>query len=153
MFSMKQVYLCSKHILRCLCETSPAWISWPDSTCQTMVAILCQHLLILLFLLPSLLSRIGTVFTIIASFCNPEALYHNILQCYIISFKVVAQSCPTLCDPMTVAHQVPLSMGFPRQEYWSELPYLSPILIVFLIISLKFSIYFHCQWIFYLIEF
>ena len=126
MFSMKQVYLCSKHILRCLYETSPAWISWPDSTCQTMVAILCQHLLILLFLLPSLLSRIGTVFTIIASFCNPEALYHNILQCYIISFKVVAQSCPTLCDPMTVAHQVPLSMGFSRQEYWSGLSFPSP---------------------------
>ena len=24
-----------------------------------------------------------------------------------------------LCDPWTVAHQAPLSMGFPRQEYWS----------------------------------
>jgi len=23
---------------------------------------------------------------------------------------------------MTVAHQVPLSMGFPRQEYWNQLP-------------------------------
>ena len=33
----------------------------------------------------------------------------------------VAQSCPTLCDPMTVAYQVPLSMGFSRQEYWSGL--------------------------------
>ena len=26
----------------------------------------------------------------------------------------------------TVAFQVPLSMGLPRQEYWSGLPYLSP---------------------------
>ena len=26
----------------------------------------------------------------------------------------------------TVAHQPPLSMGFPRQEYWSELPFPSP---------------------------
>ena len=26
----------------------------------------------------------------------------------------------------TVAHQVPLSMGFSRQEYWSGLPFLSP---------------------------
>ena len=26
-----------------------------------------------------------------------------------------------LCDPWTVAHKVPLSMGFPRQEYWSGL--------------------------------
>ena len=28
--------------------------------------------------------------------------------------------------PWTVAHQAPLSMGFPRQEYWSELPFPSP---------------------------
>ena len=26
----------------------------------------------------------------------------------------------------TVAHQAPLSMGFPRQEYWSGLPLPSP---------------------------
>ena len=26
----------------------------------------------------------------------------------------------------TVAHQAPLSMGFPRQEYWSELSFPSP---------------------------
>ena len=26
----------------------------------------------------------------------------------------------------TVAHQVPLSMGFPRQEYWNELPFPPP---------------------------
>ena len=35
----------------------------------------------------------------------------------------VAQSCPTLCDHMTVAYQAPLSMGFPRQESWSGLPF------------------------------
>ena len=34
----------------------------------------------------------------------------------------VAQLCPTLCDPWTVVHQAPLSMGFSRQEYWSGLP-------------------------------
>ena len=28
--------------------------------------------------------------------------------------------------PWTVAHQDPLSMGFPRREYWSELPFRSP---------------------------
>ena len=26
-------------------------------------------------------------------------------------------------SPWTVAHQAPLSMGFPRQEYWSGLPF------------------------------
>ena len=25
--------------------------------------------------------------------------------------------------PWTIAHQAPLSMRFPRQEYWSELPF------------------------------
>ena len=39
----------------------------------------------------------------------------------------VVQLCLTLCDPMKcVAHQVPLSMEFFRQEYWSGLPFLSP---------------------------
>ena len=28
-----------------------------------------------------------------------------------------------LVTPQTVAHQPPLFMGFPRQEYWSELPF------------------------------
>ena len=28
--------------------------------------------------------------------------------------------------PCTVAYQAPLSMGFPRQEYWSDLPFPSP---------------------------
>ena len=28
--------------------------------------------------------------------------------------------------PWTVAYQAPLSMGFPSQEYWSELSFLSP---------------------------
>ena len=28
--------------------------------------------------------------------------------------------------PWTVARQVPLSVGFPRQEYWSELPFPTP---------------------------
>ena len=39
---------------------------------------------------------------------------------------LVAQSCPTLCDPVNWACQTPLSMGFSRQEYWSELPFPTP---------------------------
>ena len=41
-------------------------------------------------------------------------------------FGLVAKSCPTLATPWTVAHQIPLSMGFSRQEYWSGLPFPSP---------------------------
>ena len=36
------------------------------------------------------------------------------------------QLCTTLCNPMDVTRQAPLSVGFSRQEYWSRLPFLSP---------------------------
>ena len=39
---------------------------------------------------------------------------------------LVAKSCLTLVILWAVACQVPLSMGFPRQEYWSGLPFTSP---------------------------
>ena len=29
-------------------------------------------------------------------------------------------------SPWSIAHQAPLSMGFPRQEYWSGFPFPSP---------------------------
>ena len=38
----------------------------------------------------------------------------------------VPQSCPTLCDPWTVAREAPLSRGLSRQEHWSGLPFSSP---------------------------
>ena len=36
---------------------------------------------------------------------------------------VCAQSCPTLGPPSSVARQASLPRGFPRQEYWSGLPF------------------------------
>ena len=39
---------------------------------------------------------------------------------------LVAQSCMTLCNPMDLAHQAPLSIGFSRQEHWSGWPFLPP---------------------------
>ena len=42
------------------------------------------------------------------------------------SIHASAQSCLTLCDPMDLAGQAPLSMGFHRQEYWSGLPFPPP---------------------------
>ena len=41
-------------------------------------------------------------------------------------FAKSLQSCLTLCNPWTVAHPAPLSMGFSRQDYWSGLPCPSP---------------------------
>ena len=38
-----------------------------------------------------------------------------------------AQLCSTCCNPMDCnSHQAPLSMGFSRQECWSELPFPPP---------------------------
>ena len=39
---------------------------------------------------------------------------------------LVPKLCQPLVTPWTVARQVPLSMGFPRLECWSGLPFLSP---------------------------
>ena len=39
---------------------------------------------------------------------------------------LVTKSCSTLVTVWTIARQAPLSMGFSRQEYWSELPFPFP---------------------------
>ena len=40
-----------------------------------------------------------------------------------MKLAVRAYSCPALVTWWSVAHQAPLSMGFSRQEHWSELPF------------------------------
>ena len=61
------------------------------------------------------------------SFCSTRKTNMTLLTNY---EKRESVSCSVASDsfvtPWTVAHQVPLSMGFPRQEYWSVLPFPSP---------------------------
>ena len=38
----------------------------------------------------------------------------------------MAQSCPTLCDPVDCSFQGSSARGISRQEYWSGLPFASP---------------------------
>ena len=55
--------------------------------------------------------------------------FAKIIEAWVVSYMyicVYVQSCPTLCNLMTVAHQAPLSMDFSRQEYWSGLPFPTP---------------------------
>ena len=53
---------------------------------------------------------------------------HFLFQCMKLkSESEVTQPCPTLSDPWTAAHQGPPSMGFSREEYWSGLPFPSPM--------------------------
>ena len=48
---------------------------------------------------------------------------HFLLQCMKLkSESKVAQSCPTLSDPMDYSLPGPPSMGFSRKEYWSGVP-------------------------------
>ena len=59
---------------------------------------------------------------------------------------LVVKSCLTLVTPLTVAHQTTLSMGFSRQEYWSELQFPSLGDLPNLGINLGLL---HCRQIFY----
>ena len=45
------------------------------------------------------------------------------LETVVLGCYLVAKSCPTLCDPINVAHKAPLSTRFSRQEHWSGLPF------------------------------
>ena len=47
--------------------------------------------------------------------------YMDVSVCVLVTW-----SYPTLCKPMDVACQAPMSMEFSRQEYWSGLPFPSP---------------------------
>ena len=42
---------------------------------------------------------------------------------YILYGGLNTKLCPTLATPQTLARQAPLSRRFPRQEYWSGLPF------------------------------
>ena len=58
---------------------------------------------------------------------------HFLLQCMKVkSESEVAQSCPTLSDPMDCSFQAPPSMGFSRQEYWSGVPLPSLLLLLWM---------------------
>ena len=55
----------------------------------------------------------------------------------------------TLCHPWTVDHQAPLSMGFSRQECWSESPRSSPEDLPNPEIKLCLLGLQHCRWVHY----
>ena len=52
--------------------------------------------------------------------------YIHVCTCVHVCGGLVFRSCLTLEIPLTGARQAPLSMGFSRQEHWSELPFPSP---------------------------
>ena len=59
----------------------------------------------------------------------PKGLEHESVSHSVMSNSLglngLPELCPTLRNPWTAAHQASLPMGFSRQEYWNELPFLS----------------------------
>ena len=77
------------------------------------------------------------------TFCHSASLSTLGFSCFFIcesafhSNRCIVASCVCVCTQSlscvyfattrTVAHQAPMSMGLFRQEYWSGLPFISPI--------------------------
>ena len=51
---------------------------------------------------------------------------HILKYIYIMLLFCCLSRAKLFCDPMDCSPPGPLSMGFPRQEYWSGLPFSSP---------------------------
>ena len=87
-------------------------------------------------------SSLPTQVTHLFPFCSPFLFFFFFLFFFIIKFLSFSQGSKEktvvavvvqplshvqlFATPWTVAHQAPLFMGFPRQEYWSGLPFPSP---------------------------
>ena len=80
-------------------------------------------LIVLQAMIPKLLPRLRPAEGELPAECQGHPA--TISQCVKVNV-LVTQLCPTLCNPMDIAHQAPLSMGFFRQEYWSGLPFPYP---------------------------
>ena len=74
-------------------------------------------------------------------FCGPacDLSILDIIPCVLDRFSILwlsngmfydgglfAKPCLTLVIPWTLTHHAPLTLGFPRQEYWIGLPFPSP---------------------------
>ena len=54
----------------------------------------------------------------------------------------------SFATPRIAAHQAPLSMGFPKQDYWSRLPFPSPgdRYVFFILCTIPALTNIKCQW-------
>ena len=64
-----------------------------------------------------------TTWSLVAGFLT----WHNVFAVAAAAAAKLLKSCPTLCDPTDGSYQATLSLGLPRQEHWSGLPFPSPM--------------------------
>ena len=85
------------------------------------------HLFFVPFVLIFALFGLSILFYFLFCLINYKYFVVGIISVVALKMKVlVAESYLTLCNPMDVACLAPLSVRFPRQEYWSGLPFPSP---------------------------
>ena len=122
-----------------LCPGAQTWISlklWSPylGKCSSPFLSVSWRLLCLTFI------NLSTVLSVKEVFKEPRLLITYTTRCrsafwehflldLLLGLPYVlgcSQLCPTMCKPWTVAHQAPLSTGFPKQEYWCGLPFPFP---------------------------
>ena len=77
----------------------------------------------------SAISRCLTFVSFVTTFLSFDSSEISIINSALVAVELCCSSlsCVRLfATPWTLAHQVSLSMGFARQEYWSGLPFPSP---------------------------
>ena len=90
-----------------------------------LIFFFCQYIFLKISLY-HLFDKKNNVFNIWGSrrTCKKELAFLKFNSiCVCVSHSVVSHS---LRPPWTVTRQAPLSMGFPRKEYWNGQPFLSP---------------------------
>ena len=53
-------------------------------------------------------------------------VFPSLVALHVVCMLIRSFVSDSLATPWTVAHQAPLSMEFPKQEYWSGLPFPPP---------------------------
>ena len=110
-----------------------SWNYSPNATQLTSGKVrVCRQFAQVLMLAPDhgyVTLTVKKVFTFLLFLTNSYSPFNTQHRCCFLRKKVkgevlIAQSCPTLCNPMDCSPPGSLSVGFPRQEYWSGLPWL-----------------------------
>ena len=97
----------------------------------TLVGLKCcfTMVLICISLMSNILEHIFINYWLFVYLLWKKCLFSDLSSFYWWALGCVLSSCSRVwlfLTLWTVAHQAPLSMGFPRQEYWSGLPCPSP---------------------------
>ena len=54
-------------------------------------------------------------------------VFPSLVALHVVCMLICSFVSDSLATPWTIAHQAPLSIEFPKQEYWSGLPFPSPM--------------------------